>query len=69
VLETRLTYLSNGIVFGEVCITLAARCLCAPLFYLEGLVILQDHTNHVCGVATDGVLEGTRAAAFWPETQ
>jgi hypothetical protein len=68
VLETRLTYLSDGIVFGEVCITLAARCLCAPLFYPEGPVILQ-HTNRVCGVATNGVLEGTRAAAFWPEAQ
>ena len=69
-LETRYTYLSNGIVIAEVCITLAARCLIAcTIFYLEGFVILQDHTNCVCGVANNGVLEGMRPATFWPEAQ
>ena len=23
----------------------------APLLYIGGLVVLRDHTNHVCGVA------------------
>ena len=38
-------------MFSEVCIPLTTRCLRAPLLYIEGLVILRDHTNHVCGVA------------------
>jgi hypothetical protein len=38
-------------VFSEVCIPRKARCLHAPLLYTGGLVVLRDHTNHVCGVA------------------
>ena len=38
-------------MFSEVCIPLIIRCLRAPLLYIGGLVVLRDHTNHVCGVA------------------
>jgi hypothetical protein len=38
-------------VFSEVCTPLVSRCLRAPLLYLARLVVLRDHTNHVCGVA------------------
>jgi hypothetical protein len=38
-------------VFSEVCTPLISRCLHAPLLYSAGLVVLRDHTNHVCGVA------------------
>ena len=39
-------------MFSEVCIPLTPRCLRAPLLYSAGLVVLRDHTNYVCGVAT-----------------
>ena len=38
-------------MFSEVCTPLITRCLRAPLLYSVGLVVLRDHTNHVCGVA------------------
>jgi hypothetical protein len=38
-------------VFSEFCTTLISWCLHAPLLYSVGLVVLQDHTNHVCGMA------------------
>ena len=41
-----------GLVFSEVYIPLTPRCLRAPLLYSAGLVVLRDHTNYVCGVAT-----------------
>ena len=41
-----------GLVFSEVCIPLTPQCLRAPLLYSVGLVVLRDHTNYVCGVAT-----------------
>jgi hypothetical protein len=34
-----------------VCIPLVIRCLSAPCCTLEGLIVLRDHTNCVCGVA------------------
>ena len=37
-------------MFSEVCIPLTTRCLHALLLYIGGLVVLRDHTNHVCGV-------------------
>jgi hypothetical protein len=43
--------LGLGLVASEVCISLDQRCLHAPHLYLAGLVVLRDHTNHVCGVA------------------
>jgi hypothetical protein len=42
--------LGFGLVACEVCIPLNPRCLRAPCLYLVGLVVLQDHTNNVCGV-------------------
>ena len=39
-------------MFSEVCTPLISRCLRAPLLYSAGLVVLRDHTNRVCGVAT-----------------
>jgi hypothetical protein len=44
--------LGLGLVVNEFCILLAIRCLRAPCLYSMGLVVLQDHTNRVCGVAT-----------------
>ena len=41
-----------GLVFSEVCIPLTPQCLRAPLLYSVELVVLRDHTNYVCGVAT-----------------
>ena len=44
---------------------LLIRYLHAPLLYPEGLVVLRDHTNCVCGVATtmyrreQGILAGS----------
>ena len=38
-------------MFSEVCIPRKVRCLRAPCLYSERLVVLQDHTNHVYGVA------------------
>ena len=43
--------LGLGLVASEVCIPLIQRCLCAPCLYSAGLVVLRDHTNHICGVA------------------
>ena len=43
--------LGLGLVASEVCIPLIQRCLRAPCLYLAGLVVLQDHTKHVCVVA------------------
>jgi hypothetical protein len=44
--------LGLGLVASEVCIPLDQRCLRAPYLYSVGLVVLQDHTNRACGVAT-----------------
>jgi hypothetical protein len=44
--------LGLGLVACEVCIPLNPRCLRAPCLYSAGLVVLRDHTNYVCGVAT-----------------
>jgi hypothetical protein len=43
--------LGLGLVASEVCIPLDQRCLRTSCLYLAGLVVLQDHTNSVCGVA------------------
>ena len=43
--------LGLGLVASEVCIPLIERCLHAPCLYSAGLIVLRDHTNHVCGVA------------------
>ena len=43
--------LGLGLVASEVCVPLNPRCLRAPCLYSAGLVVLRDHTNHVCGVA------------------
>ena len=40
------------LVASEVRIPLNQRCLHAPLLNLTGLVVLRDHTNRVCSVAT-----------------
>jgi hypothetical protein len=37
-------------VFSEVCTPLMSWSLRTPLLYSAGLVVLQDHTNRVCGV-------------------
>jgi hypothetical protein len=42
--------LGLGLVANEVCIPLNPRCLRTPCLYSAGLVVLRDHTNHVCGV-------------------
>ena len=39
-------------MFSEVCTPITTRCLRAPLLYIEGLVVLRDHTNRVCSVAS-----------------
>jgi hypothetical protein len=44
--------LGLGLVASEVCIPLDQRCLRAPCLYSAGLVVLRDHTNRVCRVAT-----------------
>jgi hypothetical protein len=44
--------LGLGLVFSEVCTPLTTQCLRTPLLYSEGLVVLRDHINCVCGVAT-----------------
>jgi hypothetical protein len=43
--------LGLGLVASEVCIPLIQRCLRALACTSAGLLVLQDHTNHACGVA------------------
>ena len=40
---------------------------CVRIIIVEGLVILRNHTNCICGVAADGVLEGTGPVLFLAE--
>jgi hypothetical protein len=44
--------LGLGLVASEVCIPLIQRYLHAPCLYSVGLVVLRNHTNRACGVAT-----------------
>ena len=44
--------LGLGLVASEVCIPLNSRCLRTSCLYSARLVVLQDHTNRICGVAT-----------------
>ena len=44
--------LGLGLVASEVCIPLDQRYLRAPCLYSAGLVVLRDHTNRACCVAT-----------------
>jgi hypothetical protein len=51
-------------VLSEVCIALAIQCLRASYLYFYVLVILQDHTNRVYGVAVEGVRRGLGPQRF-----
>jgi hypothetical protein len=55
--------LGLGLVVTEVCILLAIRCFHVPLLYSEGLVVLRDHTNIVCGMAATMY---QREQGLWP---